>query len=157
MRRLLIPVALALAACGQQAQPSAKPEQAQASPQAQRFSQKHSQYLAAIGNDTTDTAYVYVTLVDGNTGTERSGCVAANFLVGAIHREHGIAYDPASHEKAKQLASDPSHRFVFKSKEALANVSFRTFQQDYREECAVILRGHSAWRGDIGNLLREGS
>ena len=128
-----------------------------ASSQGQPFSQKHSQYLEAIGNETTNTAYVYVTLVDGNTGTVRSGCVGANFLIGAIHREHRLGYDPASHAKARHLASDPSHRFVFKSKEALANVSFRTFQHDNREECAAIRRGHSAWRGDISNELIEGN
>lgn len=75
---------------------------------------------------TTAPRYVLITVVDANTGAERTGCITANFLAGAMSFESGkqdLFIETQGAEKAAM--ANTAHRFVFSNARALANLQFR--------------------------------
>ncbi len=118
------------------------------------FYQDHAQYLSAIADDSTNTSFVLITVIDASTKQTKTGCVGSNFLIGAISREYRFPWDASGQSRATVIASTPSHRFTFRSRAALANVGFARFERQNPEECALIRHGCAAVRGDAGgNLL----
>ncbi|HEU4372204.1 MAG TPA: hypothetical protein VFS02_01870 [Telluria sp.] len=85
--------------------------------------QSSASYEAAIRNTSTAPSYVMVTIVDANTNLEWTTCTTANFLVGALHMENGLAHDAEGTRQATALALlNTEHRFVFFSEAALRNI-----------------------------------
>jgi hypothetical protein len=98
---------------------------------------------------------VLITVVDGNTGQASTGCTLAPFLLGAIHREYGFAYDMDSIAKAVDIAlHSPDHRYVFKKPEALANVRFNEWESS--QACKIIRSGSPAFMADITGIIQAG-
>ncbi len=108
---------MVLGGCQVLAAPPAAPSQPQQSPES---------FAAAIRDHSSSPVYVLITVVDDTTGQARTGCTKANFLVGAIQREYGLAGDAAADANARNMAlANTSHVFHFSRPEALANVAFR--------------------------------
>lgn len=111
---VLLPLGLATIACRAQstgAVGAAPPMQSQAG------------FEAAFRTISTSPAYVLITAVDDNTGRGRTFCTTSNFLLGAIHMEHGLGYDKNGVLKAMSMAREnKEHVFHFRKQEALDNV-----------------------------------
>lgn len=106
--------------------------------------------FAVSGSFTMSPLYVLVTLCDAAGRPERVGCVAANFLSGAIHIEHALGYDAAGEKKAYQIAIAQRDRvFCFKKVRARNNVSVR-----YTRSQLAEVRRQLAQRSD-GQLRAE--
>lgn len=85
--------------------------------------QPAASYEAAVRNASTSPSYVMVTVVDANTGLERTTCTTANLLAGALHQQYGLAYDAEGVRQATALAlSNAAHRFTFSVEAALRNI-----------------------------------
>jgi hypothetical protein len=81
------------------------------------------QYWRAIHNGATATSLVVVTVTDVNTGVTATYCTGANFLLGAIHREYKLSYDPEGEAKATEIAMKATtHHFMFRRRAALNNI-----------------------------------
>ena len=68
--------------------------------------------------------FALITLQNRKTGSSRRVCIAATFLLGAIHREHAVAYDDAGGRKAMEIAiaQRTSRVFEFTRPNAIRNV-----------------------------------
>ena len=85
--------------------------------------QSQASFEAAVRNRSTAPSYVAITVIDERSGTSQAFCTTANFLLGAMHREHDIAYDAAGIAQLEAMAiSAPGHVFRFSRPEALANL-----------------------------------
>jgi hypothetical protein len=93
--------------------------------------QSQRSFEAAIRNHSTAPSYVMITVVDDATGEARTACTTANFLLGAIHREHDLGYDGDSLAMAERLAlENTAHVFHFSKRSALENIPIQYSQQD---------------------------
>jgi hypothetical protein len=118
------------------------------------YVQPHEQFVSAIDDDSTNDAFVLVTVVDGSSGRAKSGCVEAHFLLGAIHIERRLRYDSAGNERARQVArSADGNRFVFRSRAALKNLNFANFSSANQQACKLIRGGSGAKRNDISGQI----
>lgn len=115
-----------------------------------RFLQKQTQFRAALENQSTSPSFVLVTVVDGRSRAETTGCVFAPFLLGAIAKEKGITRTEAL---AEALARK-DHIFTFSSPEALANLSLN--ESRYSPACAIIRSGEPAYMQDRTGQIRAG-
>jgi hypothetical protein len=107
-------------------------------------------YRRGLDNESTAPLFVLVTLVDPRSGAERTACVEAPFLLGAIHIEYGLPYDEAGSAKAMAIAlTQPARRFSFKSGKARANLNVA-----YSAELEDSMRRKLAAMSDA--QLREG-
>jgi hypothetical protein len=88
--------------------------------------QDRAHYEAAFRNHSTAPSFVLVTIVDDRTGQSRTGCVEANFVMGAITFETGVLGDEAE----QTASSNSTHVFHFSKQKALDNVPFRYTQAD---------------------------
>jgi hypothetical protein len=96
--------------------------------------QSSASYEAAIRNTSTAPSYVMVTIIDANTNLERTTCTTANFLVGALHIENGLANDAEGRRQATTLAlSNTEHRFTFFSEAALRNIPIGSSPEELKE------------------------
>jgi hypothetical protein len=103
-----------------------------------------------LANQSSAPLFVLVTLVDTKSGSERTACVDAPFLLGSIHIEHQLPYDDAGISKAVTIAlNQPSRRFTFKHPKARANV-----EPTYDPEIADSMREKLTGKSDT--QLREG-
>ena len=85
--------------------------------------QSQESFRAAVRNHSTAPPYVFITVVNKATGERRSSCTTVNLLMGAIHREYGLAYDLAGEAGAERIAlRTEDHVFRFLNKDALKNV-----------------------------------
>lgn len=97
-----------------------------------------------------------IQITDGRTGQVRSGCTLAPFLLGAIHLERGLGYDPASRDMVKRIAlSAANHEFTFRSKAALKNLRFDRLDSQYAEACRLIAQGKQAIEEDDTGKIKE--
>lgn len=86
--------------------------------------QSDASYAAAFRNQSTSPSFVLVTVIDGNTGESRPTCLPADFLLGAIHIENGLGWDPEDQGRALQAVFRNSSRvFTFENEKALYNVA----------------------------------
>jgi len=107
-------------------------------------------YRRGLANQSSAPLFVLVTLVDTKSGSERTACVDAPFLLGSIHIEHQLAYDDAGISKAMTIAlNQPNRRFTFKQAKARANV-----EPAYGPEIADSMREKLMGKSDA--QLREG-
>jgi hypothetical protein len=88
--------------------------------------QDQAHFEAAFANTSTAPSFVLVTIIDDRTGQSRTGCVEANFVVGAIEREADLPYDSAR----RMASSNSTHVFHFSKQKALDNVPFRYTQAE---------------------------
>jgi hypothetical protein len=117
MKRAVCIVAPAIFA----ATPGLSAEPAHTQPQ-----QSAESFEAAIHNRSTSQSFVLITVVNDATGQATTGCTMAPFLLGAIHMEHGLAFDEAGNTNAVNMAiATANHVFHFSRPDALENVSFR--------------------------------
>lgn len=122
--------------------------------------QSPESFAAAIRDHSSSPVYVLITVVDDTTGQARTGCTEANFLVGAIQREYGLANDTAADANARNMAlANTSHVFHFSRPEALANVAFRYSPHDMEVARQLIqpltdeqLRAGFADRGELQGM-----
>src|SRR5262245_18490287 len=81
----------------------------------QKERQSQRDFEAALANDSTSPSFILFTVVDGRTGEEKTGCILAPFLLGAIHIEHHLAYSrPAMAEGLRIAEAQSDHRFLFR-------------------------------------------
>ena len=107
-------------------------------------------YRRGLANQSSAPLFVLVTLVDTTSGSERTACVDAPFLLGAIHIEYRLSYDDAGIANAMAIAlNQPNRRFTFKRAKARANV-----QPTYGAEIADSMREKLSGKSDV--QLREG-
>ena len=111
-------------------------------------------FASAIENNSTSPNYVLVTIVNEVTKETRLICTPAPFLLGALHKEHHLAYDAAGSGKAKELALAAKDRiFYFSNSDALKNVEPR-YDDKILTEMRASLKGFSGeelktgFRGD---------
>jgi hypothetical protein len=111
LKKLLAPAMLGLFLhAGAMAAPATAPVQSQAS------------YEAAIADMSTSPAYVLVEAGDSGNAAPRPVCTSANFLLGAIHREHGLGYAPTESEQALRIAREHADH-VFRVHYAAADLA----------------------------------
>jgi hypothetical protein len=120
-------------------------------------------YRRGLANQSTAPLFVLVTLADPKTGSERTACVDAPFLLGAIHIEFRLPYDEAGTSKAMAIAiAQPGRRFSFKSAKARANVQVaystdleNSMREKLKAKSAMQLReGLETYNGEIHFLYR---
>ncbi|NLR39267.1 hypothetical protein [Novosphingobium sp. ERW19] len=110
--------------------------------------------IAVSSGLSIEPQFVLVRVTDANSGASKSGCVAANALLGAIHREHKLGYDDRSLRTVGKLVFErPLRTFNFRSEEALANLDFARFEMANLEECALVRKGIRVWRTDTGTMM----
>jgi hypothetical protein len=101
--------------------------------------QDQAQYKAAVRNTSTAPSYVLVTIVDDRTGQARTGCVEANAVEGALHRELHLTHDDISVRAVQQrMLKNRDRVFHFSDPSALATVSFGYTAQDLQEARAFV-------------------
>lgn len=82
-------------------------------------------YRYALNDDSTAPLYVLVSLREGK-GDVRQICIPASFLLGAIHMEEHLDYDPKGEQKALDLAVEQYNKvFSFTDSKARKNVQPR--------------------------------
>lgn len=81
-------------------------------------------FLQAIKNDSTTTNYVLIHVVNEKTGKTKLVCTEAPFLLGALHKQHNLKYDPAGVQQALALATSQSDLvFHFTKSAAIENLA----------------------------------
>jgi hypothetical protein len=126
------------------------------------FRQSSETFEKAIRNNSTHTYVVLATIVDDLTGESHTQCIAAPFLLGAIHREYDLSHDAASIEKAIRIAlANPTHEFHFSKQAAIDNIPLsgketgshlenqRKYQLRLQEACVLIRQEESVFLADI--------
>lgn len=89
-------------------------------------------FETALRNESTSPSYVLVTIDDGSS--RREACIAAPFLLGAIHKEFRIPYSSAGNAEALRRALSAQGRaFHFRSPAAIKNVTPRYSENTLRE------------------------
>jgi hypothetical protein len=128
LKKLLAPAMLGLFLhAGAMAAPATAPVQSQAS------------YEAAIADMSTSPAYVLVEAGDSGNAAPRPVCTSANFLLGAIHREHGLGYASAESEQALRIAREhANHVFRFQRQAALDKVRVHYTEADLAAARALL-------------------
>jgi hypothetical protein len=120
-------------------------------------------YRRALANQSTAPLFLLITLVDPETGSERTACVDAPFLRGAIHIEYQLPYDKAGVSKAIAIAANqPRRRFTFKSAKARANIPVvysieleESMREKLRAKSDAQLRdGLETYKGELHLLYR---
>lgn len=108
----------------------------------------------AIKNDSTSPNFVLVKVVDDKARKTEVICTEAPFLLGAIHREHGLPNDASGTQKATALAlAQKDLTFHFSQREALDNLT-RAFTASELREVRDALQSRSddellkGFRGD---------
>jgi hypothetical protein len=122
--------------------------------------QSDNAFKEAIQHDgSSSPRFVMITVVDGNTKSERVRCVTTHALIGAIHRELRLEYDDTGRRDSVKFAlSAPSHRFAFYNKLALRNVNyFDAADKIGREACRIIAKGHVAFAPDLIGGVVDGT
>jgi hypothetical protein len=125
--------------------------------------QSKASFEAAVGNESTAPLYVAVTVVDDASQASRSTCTTANLLKGAVHLEHGIAYNPAGQKEVQRIIlSATDHIFHFTKPGALANIPVFYSQDDLAHVRAQLqgisvagLRVGFSSRGPLHSIYNE--
>jgi hypothetical protein len=82
-----------------------------------------SMFRVALSNGSTSPDYVLIKVRGPKDQTERTVCTAANFLLGAIHREYDLGYTEADRKRGLEIALEqPERSFTFRKKEAMDNL-----------------------------------
>ena len=119
--------------------------------------QSQRDFEAALADESTSPSFVLVTIVDGRSGEERTGCILAPFLLGAIHLERHLPYSRAAMDEGRRIAeAQTDHRFVFRDPAALHNVSFARLGAGNEAACRLIRAGRQAYMADITGEIRGG-
>lgn len=101
--------------------------------------QSADSFATALRDDSTSPFYVLITVVDDATGQSRTRCTTANLLLGAIHIEHGLAFNSEGSTNARSMAlANTSHVFHFSKPEALANIPMNYSPHDMEEARRLI-------------------
>jgi hypothetical protein len=104
--------------------------------------QDQAQFQAAVRNTSTSPSYILVTIVDDRSGQARTGCVQANFVEGALHRDLHLPYNDISVRAVRRrILKSRDHVFHFFDPSALANVSFGYTAQDM-EKARAFVKAH---------------
>jgi hypothetical protein len=81
-------------------------------------------FRAALTNYTTSPDYVLITVRGPGDQTERTVCTTANFLLGAIDREHGLGSTELDQKRERDIAlQTPECKFTFHKKAAIDNLA----------------------------------
>ena len=121
------------------------------------YFQPHEQFVAAVENGSTSPSFVFATIVDGRSGTSKSGCLLAVFILGATHLERHIDYSDAGTAAVQAIVmSQRDHRFVFSNPRALWNVGFDHLETINADACRIIRGGHPAYLRDVTHQTVEG-
>jgi hypothetical protein len=116
------------------------------------FVQPQAAFEKAIRNYSTNAYITYVTIVDDNTGEVNTGCMMANSLLSAIHRELDLDYSAAAYERVVRFAlTSTSHVFHFSKRAFFKEI--REEQSRIREACALVKQGKSVFFTDSGAQL----
>lgn len=106
--------------------------------------QDQAHYRGAVANQSTSPFYVHITIKDDRDGSSATGCVGANFLVGAIFSELGGDAAPRETQiallrKAHEIAlNSTDHEFHFANSAALANVRLEYTEGDLTQAEAAV-------------------
>ncbi|MBX9723283.1 MAG: hypothetical protein K2X81_17905 [Candidatus Obscuribacterales bacterium] len=80
------------------------------------------QKSVTITNNSGNSGYVLITVVNDKTGKSKSVCTQAAFLLGAIHMQHGLPYTAEGKKRALEIAlTAKDHEFHFSNDNALKN------------------------------------
>jgi hypothetical protein len=121
------------------------------------FVQPRAIFEKAVRNTSTQTYVAFATVVNDRTGESRTECMAANLLMGAIHREYDLDYSVSSQEKAIQIALQTSPRvFHFAKQAAIDNLpslgdgpSAKRWRDKYQKTCPLVREGRSVFLADL--------
>ncbi len=126
------------------------------------FVQDQAQFRAAVENGSTSPSFVLVTILDGRSGKQRTGCTMAGFLLHAIAMEerldrrdyHGrMPPGVSARVMAKALASK-DHVYTFQKAEALAAMPTDVRGSD--RTCEIIRSGTPAYIQDRTGQVMPG-
>lgn len=163
MKSIKLSCLLAFTAIASAASVPPSPPEATAASSAIR--QSDASFEAAIHNRSTAPFYILITVTDASTGAAQSICTTANFLLGAIHLEDGIGYDPEGVDRAMRVAlMSKDHVFTFQKRKALGNIP-RYYSDDDLVYVREALQGMSvpqileafASQGALHELYQGGS
>lgn len=126
-------------------------------PNEARTEQSRLSYEAALRVIFSSPAYVLVRVVDDNTGQSKKICTTANFLLGAIHLEHGLGYSSGDISKGVEIAlASPDHTFRFHKQAALANIPLRYSDDDLAAARMLLApRSTDELKIEFSSLFRE--
>jgi hypothetical protein len=122
--------------------------------------QSQESFAAALLNASTSQSFILITVIDDSTHTERTGCVTANLLIGAIlietnQRSENKAQYQAMRAKAVYMAlAAPRHTFHFSNPTSIANIRFD--ERGNEKAYELIRQGHSAFRACRSGRVMEG-
>ena len=92
-------------------------------------SEKFSNFLTAITNNSTFSYFTVIKVKNVNSGETKEICTKGNFVSGALHTELGADYDTRGEQIVLNFAKKSKDRyFEFKNKKALNNVSFFDYE-----------------------------
>ena len=87
--------------------------------------EKYSNFLAAIENNSTFNYFTVIKVINLNTGVIKEICTKGNFVSGALHIELKADYDEKGENKDLEFAKAKKDKyFELKNKVALENISF---------------------------------
>jgi len=90
---------------------------------AQAAGYTNDRFRDALANRSTSPDYVLITVTTPGA-KERTVCTTANFLLGAIHIEHGFSYSEHGEKRALGIAlSQPDRSFTFTKPAAIRNLA----------------------------------
>ena len=123
---------------------------AQTPPAKNRYSDQ--MFTDAVNNrETTSPPFVLVTIVDGSTGKEKTGCTEVSALAAAISLQKGWTRDnprPDDEEVNEMLENTPGRRFVFLQTRWLAGSGYYAMERN-EKACALLRHGIPAFRADL--------
>ena len=107
-------------------------------------------FRQALANRSTSPDYVLITVTTSG-GKPRAICTTANFLLGAIHREHGFSYSEDGQKRALAIAlQQPNRTFTLTKSAAIHNLA------DYEtSEALADVRRRFAGKSDSELLDRK--
>jgi hypothetical protein len=104
--------------------------------------QSDAAFEAALQDRSPSPQFVAVTVVNDTSGETISGCLPANLLLGAMHREYSLDYDPDSRQRAIAAAEVAGGRtFHFRNDDAWANMPASAWSS---RACQIIASGQVA-------------
>lgn len=119
------------------------------------YVQADKQFKAAFDNNSTSPSFVMITVVDGQSGTTKTGCITPATLTHAIEIERELQPDYSLRGPSAKVASEaPDHRFHFQKQETLRAIGFGEFEVNDAAACVIIRRGEPAFRADrTGHIM----
>ncbi|MGR6330653.1 hypothetical protein ACU5AX_16445 [Sphingomonas sp. XXL09] len=121
------------------------------------YVQEDKQFRAAFENNSTSPSFIMITVVEGQSGITKTGCITPATLTHAIEIERELQPDYSLRGLSAEVAlAAPDHRFYFQKPETLRAIGFGELEINDAAACDIIRRGKPAFRADRTGQIMVG-